>query len=345
MLALPAPRGPLSEALIGMLAGASPRLGCPDLPADARADDDLQLSLYLCYALHYGGIEGVPDEMEWSIPVLRCRAALETRFEISVRAAVQGAALDPGPRPGRPLARRLRDMIGRDADLGADVAGHLARDGTLVEYREFLLHRSAYHLMEADPFTWAIPRLDGAAKAALVQIQADEYGGGDPAWMHSQLFADTMAELGLDPAAGPPLDRLPGTTLATTNLISMFGLHRRLRGALVGHLAVFEMTSCVPNRRYAEGLRRLGIDGRATRFFDEHVEADAAHEAIAAHDLAGALVRDDPDLLEDVLFGAAAMLVTERRAGERMLTSWQDGRSSLRETRSIARPRPALVER
>ena len=73
MLALPAPRGPLSDALIGLLTGRSPRLGCPDLPSDARADDDLQLSLYLCYALHYRGIEGVPDEMEWSIPVLRCR--------------------------------------------------------------------------------------------------------------------------------------------------------------------------------------------------------------------------------------------------------------------------------
>ena len=67
--------------------------------------------------------------------------------------------------------------------------------------------------MEADPFTWAIPRLEGAVKAALVQIQADEYGGGDARWMHSQLFADTMAAMGLDPGAGPPVDRLPGTIL------------------------------------------------------------------------------------------------------------------------------------
>ena len=151
--------------------------------------------------------------------------------------------------------------------------------------------------------------------------------------MHSQLFADTMSAMGLDPGAGPPVDRLPGTTLATTNLISMFGLHRRLRGALVGHLAGFEMTSCVPNRRYGDGMRRLGYDDRATRFFDEHVEADAAHEAIAAHDLAGALVRDDPALLEDVLFGAAALLVTERRASETMLSAWSEGRSSLLEHR------------
>jgi len=36
----------------------------------------------------------------------------------------------------------------------------------------------------------------------------------------------------------------------------MFGLHRRFRGALVGHLAIFEMTSIGPMGRYATGLRR-----------------------------------------------------------------------------------------
>jgi hypothetical protein len=54
----------------------------------------------------------------------------------------------------------------------------------------------------------------------------------------STLFADSMRVLDLDPSYdGAYLDRLPASTLATTNLISMFGLHRRLGGALVGHLA------------------------------------------------------------------------------------------------------------
>ena len=46
--------------------------------------------------------------------------------------------------------------------------------------------------------------------------------------------------------------------------MSLFGLHRRRRGAIVGHLALFEMTSSVPNRRYADGLRRLGFGDDAT---------------------------------------------------------------------------------
>jgi hypothetical protein len=90
------------------------------------------------------------------------------------------------------------------------------------------------------------------------------------------------------------------------------------------------MTSSLPNRRYGSGLRRLGHDEPTTRFFDEHVEADAVHEQIAAHDLAGRLAQQEPDLIGDILFGAAAALATDAEVACHLLTSWQAGRSSLR---------------
>ena len=98
-----------------------------------------------------------------------------------------------------------------------------------------------------------------------------------------------MAHLGLDTSYGGFVDDVPGITLATNNLMSLLGLHRRFRGATAGHLAAIEMTSSAPNRRYGQGLRRLGLPDAACVFFDEHVEADAVHEQIAAHDLCGAL--------------------------------------------------------
>jgi hypothetical protein len=51
------------------------------------------------------------------------------------------------------------------------------------------------------------------------------------------LFAQAMDELGLDSSYGAYLNRIPGYTLATVNLMSLLGLHRRWRGAIVGHLA------------------------------------------------------------------------------------------------------------
>ena len=102
--------------------------------------------------------------------------------------------------------------------------------------------------------------------------------------------------------------------------MSLFGLHRRLRGCIVGHLALFEMTSSVPNRRYADGLRRLGLDDHdLLDFYDEHVEADAVHENIAAWDLAGALARGEPELAADILFGARALLALESRWATHLL--------------------------
>ena len=108
-----------------------------------------------------------------------------------------------------------------------------------------------------------------------------------------------------------------------------FGLHRRLRGALVGHLAGFEMTSSVPNRRYGNGFRRLGYGLEVTDFYDEHVEADAVHESIAAWDLADALAHAEPQLGADILFGVQALLALEARWATHLLDAWRRGDSSL----------------
>jgi hypothetical protein len=148
--------------------------------------------------------------------------------------------------------------------------------------------------------------------------------------MHATLFADTMQELGLDPTYGRYVELLPGTTLATVNLMSMFGLHRRLRGAAMGHLAAFELGSSIPNREYGRGLRRLGFDGRVCVFYDEHVEADAVHDMIATYDVAGALALEEPRLAGDVVFGAAALELLEGRFAAQLLSAWGEGRSSLR---------------
>ena len=162
-----------------------------------------------------------------------------------------------------------------------------------------------------------------------MEIEADEFGGGRADRIHAALFAQAMEELGLDPAYGAYLDRIPALTLATVNLMSMLGLHRRWRGAIVGHLALFEMTSSLPNRRYGNALRRLGFGERATEFFDEHVEADAVHEAIASVDLAGGLVRAEPALAGDVLWGARALAAIEARWATTLLAAWEEGRTSL----------------
>jgi hypothetical protein len=336
---LPAPRGRTSEALLAALVRPPHHLAPIPLPegTDPLADEDLQLALYLAYELHYRGLPGVDERWEWSPSLLALRQALEERFETAIRAATGPVADTPAPEE---IDLALRAI--EDADDAPSVSRHIERDATLDQILEFVIHRSAYQLKEADPHSWAMPRLSGPPKAALVEIQTDEYGGGRAHRIHAQLFADAMDALGLDPAYGAYLDHIPAPTLATVNLMSLCGLHRRLRGAIVGHLALFEMTSSIPNRRYAAGLRRLGVsDPRALAFFDEHVEADAVHEAVAAVDLAGGLARQQPEVTRDILWGATALATIEGRWAAHLMAAWEQGRSSLRESLTDALPTAA----
>jgi hypothetical protein len=321
---VPQPRGPLSEALLVRLLGGSVELPAhPAIGTDPLADDDFAVALFCAHELSYRGLDGVGDHWEWEPELVGFRSALERAMLDSLAERVGlPERCDPACVP-----EVIFELIA--ADEAPPLSRFIAARATVGQFRDFLIHRSAYQLKEADPHTFAIPRITGTAKSAMVEIQADEYGGGDPERMHSQLFARSMAELGLDTAYGHYVGLLPASTLATVNLISLFGLRRRWRGALVGHLAAFEITSPQPNRRYANGLRRLGLGPAATEFFDEHVEADSVHENIAAYDMAGGLARQEPELAGDILFGVRALLFLEGGFARHLLESFEAGRSSL----------------
>jgi hypothetical protein len=318
----PGPRGPLTAFLLDHLARPPHRLPAGPRPADDPLyGDDAALALYVLYELHYRGFAGVDDGWEWEPSLLAFRRRLERGFEARVLE-------EAGPgRPVTDVAAALYEITGSAG--GPSLSGFVAERGTLAQVREFAIHRSAYQLKEADPHSWAIPRLAGAAKAAMVEIQADEYGDGVERDMHQTLFGVTMRALGLDVRYGAYVDLLPGATLATVNLVSFFGLHRRWRGALVGHLAVFEMTSVEPMGRYSLAMRRLGFGPVARHFYEVHVVADAHHEQVAAHRLAAGLAAQDPRLGADVLLGARAITAVEGAFSGNLLAAWTAGRTAL----------------
>ncbi|GAA2274941.1 iron-containing redox enzyme family protein [Glycomyces scopariae] len=337
-------RGPLSDALCSILSRPGPRpnpsqsIGhLPEAAREALAssgsvieDEDLQLSLFLLYGSAYGSLRWIDASWEWHPDLIATRGLLEQAFEAHMRSAV---SVEEVPQASREAVAAWL-FTATAPGPGPSLARFVAKRASLEQAREFLIQRSIYTLREADPHSWAIPRLTGRSKAALVEIQSDEYGGGDPARVHAAIFARTMRGAGLDDRYGAYVDDVPALTLASQNMMSMFGLNRRLRGAIVGHLAAFEMTSSLPNRLYGDGFRRLGFGPEVTAYFDEHVEADAVHEQIAARDLAGALAEDEPALLDDILFGALACLRMDTWVGDRLLDAWQDGRTTLRRART-----------
>ncbi|MFD8913447.1 iron-containing redox enzyme family protein [Streptomyces sp. NPDC059575] len=316
---LPTARGPLSAAVVDALRDGTE----PDVSAlPDPYGDDLQLALYTLYELHYQGFADVPEHLEWDTGLLALRARLEARFLDALRADVPLGADDT---PEAVLDELQVEPVGE-----AGISHFLRDRGALGHAREYAAMRSLYHLKEADPHAWVIPRLRGRAKAAMVAVEYDEFGAGRADEIHAQLFADLMADLGLDTAYGTYLDAAPAEALATVNLMSLFGLHRSLRGALVGHFATVEVTSSPASRRLAQALERIGAGPAAVRFYTEHVEADAVHEQVVRHDVVAGLLEHEPQLADDVVFGVRATTYLEDRLAERLLSAWRAGATALR---------------
>jgi pyrroloquinoline quinone (PQQ) biosynthesis protein C len=337
---LPEPRGPLSALVLRQLsseagvdsAAATALIESCSPSCDLLTDDDFQITLWALYELAYRGFDEVDPDAEWDPELLRVRQALERRFEEELRMRTAGhveRALQ-----GEDLPTQLTRLI--DAMEGPRLTSFLQREASTEQVLDYLMQRSLYHLKESDPHSFVLPRIDGRAKVALAELQYDEYGAGRPHRLHATLFGDALEGCGLDRRYGAYVDQIPGHTLAVNNVMSLFGLHRRLRGASMGHLAAFECTSSVPCRRIAAGIERVGLPDVVAEYFYEHVEADAAHEQIAVRDICAALVDDEPDLREDVLFVAAACLYLDAIAATHLLAAWTDQSNRSAEVAGVA---------
>lgn len=336
---LPPPCGPLSEGVVRALTA---RPDGPHLVSEPRAmgdvaspihDRDFQLALWTLYELHYRGFDGVPPEAEWDPLLIVSRAALERTFEHAVRGLVEDAtgADDLGHLGEDPAERVTTALVRMTVSTGpSELASFLERRATHDEFTSYLGQRAVHHLRESDPQSFVLPRLSGAAKVALAELQYDEYGGGRPDRLHQELFARALESMDLSRELDPHVASASGATLASVNLMSLFALNRRLRGAAMGHLAAFEATSSLPCGRIARGARRLGLPDEVADYYDEHVEADAVHEQLAIRAICGTLVQDEPELADDVLFGATACLAVDGLAGEALLEEWRTLRTPRR---------------
>lgn len=314
---LPEPRGPISAGVFAALRGDAVA------PEPCRAEkpfgEDPQLALYCLYELHYRGFAEVDPDLEWEPGLLAVRRELERAFLFALHARVP---------PSDDVTAELDGLLADPGDDG--VSHHLLRAGKFWQLCEYLALRSLYHLKEADPQAWVIPRLSGAAKVALVAVEYDEYGAGDPDRLHAGLFARMLRAVGLRDDYGVYLEAAPAQALAEVNFMSMCGLHRALRGALVGQFATIELTSSPGSERLVRAMRRLGCPPEAIEFYAEHVEADAVHEQMVRRHLLAPLLAAEPELAPDVVFGIRASGLLAERLEAWLLGNWRAGETSLR---------------
>ena len=312
----PKARGALSAAVFEQMRSGDPQV----VDAAPESAEDAAITLWALYELHYRGFEDVDDDLEWHPALLTVRHRLAADLERRLRE--RWAPYDVRGRSAAEIGGELFDYIeGHD---GPSLARAVQSDADADQVLDLLRWRSVYHLKEADPTAWVVPRLGAAPKAALMELQFDEYGNGDPARLHHRLWEQGMEAVGLRAEYGAYVDEAPLEALEQNNAMSLFGLSRKLRAAALGHLAAFEATSSLPSRRMARGLERLGMAEELVGYYTEHVEADAVHEQLAARDICGVLAEEEPALAGDLFFGAFTCLDLEDRFATAVLARWEE---------------------
>ena len=329
---LPTPRGSLTEALTEALLEQGV-LRC----VDADSDDDAALALWMLYELHHRGLEGVDDALEWDPALLVLRARLEHDLEERWRDRTRHLALPAQERlaDGEDFAEVFFDLCAADTG-GESLARFVQREAETEQVLALLRQRSIYHVREQDSAMWALPRLDDETKAHLVAIAADEYGNGHPDRLHAELWRRGMAACDLDTGYAAYLDEALPQVLEQNNLMSMLGLHRRLVPAALGHLAAFEVCSSVPSKRMVRGLERLGMPEPVVEYYREHMVADAVHEQVAVRRMLGGWVAREPDVADDMLWGAAVCLAAEQETATAVLTAVRDEESMAGSREAVA---------
>ena len=312
MNSLPVAVGPNTAAARGALLAGTPATMSP---AADPFDRDTQLAWFMLNETSFGGWRDVDDDAEWDPAVVGLRRQFENWFVDTV--GVDRDVVDP--------VGLVRDILA--ADDGVSMSRYLSEFGTSDQVMESLQLRHPYQSKEADPHTFAIPRLSGTVKRALCEIQSGEYGVGHRS-THAELFCDALAALD-DLGDCGLVERLPGVAFATSNLVTMGGLNRARRGIAVGQLALFEMDSVKPNGTMVEVCDRLQLPAATRRFFDVHVMADAEHEVIAQQAFLIDYPIREPEQLCNVLFGIRAQHVIDVALAHHALRAWTNGVSAL----------------
>jgi Iron-containing redox enzyme len=196
---LPQERGPISRRVSQALTAEDEGTLAVALgPGDVTGDEDVQLALWMIYELHYRGFDGVPDDREWDPALLGLRRSIERRFERELRSATR-ERMESVPDEGD-VGALLLELVA--ADDGPSLATFLHRRASREQVLDFLRERSVQQLKESDPQSFVLPRIDGSAKAALAELQYDEYGGGRPERLHATMYGDALEAAGLDRTYG-----------------------------------------------------------------------------------------------------------------------------------------------
>ncbi|WP_211239261.1 iron-containing redox enzyme family protein [Actinokineospora inagensis] len=158
---------------------------------------------------------------------------------------------------------------------GAPSSRFIAEEATLAEFTTVVLEFAPDGLTEAQNFFPAVARLPIRAQMAVMRVMIDEFGCGNIAQAHSQLYRDLLAELGLPTELPDVLADTNDETFAFLN--SFYWMASRAVDVeyFLGALAYLEAAIPDAFAFQARACERLGL--AHGRYYTEHIHIDDFH--------------------------------------------------------------------
>jgi methylase of polypeptide subunit release factors len=202
-----------------------------------------------------------------------------------------------GPGQGDPLFPWLRDRA------------------TLEQMRWFLRQEMAGEAGFDDLVALTQVRIPDRAKLELARNYWDEMGQGHAGGMHGPLLRRLGEELRIE---GPDDNSdIVWESLALGNVMIALAMNRHLAYQSIGALGVIELTAPGRAEHVNAGLKRLGVDGAARRYYALHATLDRKHSAAWNSEVLRPLVASDPGCAEAIAEGALLRLQAGARCFER----------------------------
>ncbi|MET0251161.1 MAG: iron-containing redox enzyme family protein [Novosphingobium sp.] len=233
---------------------------------------------------------------------------IEGGFVEELRSEIAGCAAK-APTDVDGFLRWFEDLKQTGPGQGDALFPWLASEADLDAVKWFLTQESAGEAGFEDLLAMSQVKVPASAKLELANNYWDEMGRGNPKGMHGPMLAALGTQLGLRPK--------PETTvwesLALANAMTAMATARRYTWHSIGALGVIELTAPGRSRATADALRRLGIDGKARRYYELHAVLDVKHSTDWNAKVLAPLVAEEPQRATALAEGALIRL----RAGQR----------------------------
>ena len=237
---------------------------------------------------------------------------LEGAFLEELRAEVAAKAAH-APADVQGFLRWFEDLQSTGPGQGDPLFAWLAQKASIDDFRYYLRQEAAGEAGFEDLTALSQVKIPASAKMELANNYWDEMGRGNPKGMHGPMLDALVEQLELK----VEIEDTVWESLALANAMTAMATNRRYAWHSIGALGAIELTAPARSRATADGLKRLGVDGKARRYFELHAVLDVKHSRDWNDKVIAPLIAEDPRRGPAIAEGALIRLGAGARCFER----------------------------